>query len=186
MKIALDVDSVLADVIVTWLDVYREFSGHSLMKTEVNTWNFWRNLDLTRKQFEDIFTESWCRWEQIPPTENNLAGTVKHLRQLHTVDIVTGRTLNTVPDVKKWLSWQNIAYEQFVRVPAYTLKSNLEYDVFIDDSPYNVMGAAFKNRYSILYDQPWNQDVEPHPSIFRVKNLLEALEIVEKLVPQES
>src|SRR3989304_8541314 len=92
MKIALDVDSVLADVIVTWLDVYREFSGRSLKKAEVNTWNFWKTLGLTRKQFEDIFTEAWVRWERIPPTENNLAGTVKRLRRLHTVDIVTGRT----------------------------------------------------------------------------------------------
>ncbi len=185
MKIALDVDSVLADVIVTWLDVYREFSGRSLKKAEVNTWNFWKTLGLTRKQFEDIFTEAWVRWERIPPTENNLAGTVKRLRRLHTVDIVTGRTLNTVPDVKKWLSWQNIDYEQFVRVPTYTLKSSLEYDIFIDDSPLNIVGAADKNRHSILYDQPWNQDMEPHPVIYRVKSLVEAADIVEKLTPQK-
>ncbi|MFQ6134347.1 MAG: hypothetical protein ACE5KU_00840 [Nitrososphaerales archaeon] len=181
LKIALDVDSVLADVIITWLKVYQKLYGGRLKKADVNTWDFWKKLNLSRRQFGDIFTETWNRWEQIPPTEEDLAEKVIKLRALGTVDIVTGRSIETVPHVKEWLNRHNIEYEKFVRVPTNSFKGDLEYDVFIDDSPHNVIGAAGKNRYSLLYDQPWNQDVAAHPNIFRVKNLSEAIEVIKRL-----
>lgn len=181
MKIALDVDSVLADVIVTWLKVYERLYGRRLKKSDVNTWDFWKKLRLNRRQFEEIFTKTWNRWEEIPPTEEDIAERVKELGELGRVDIVTGRSRETIHHVKEWLKRHNIEHEKFVRVPPDSFKGDLEYDVFIDDSPHNVTGAAGNDRYSILYDQPWNQDVKPHPNIFRVKNLLEAIQIVKKL-----
>lgn len=181
MKIALDVDSVLADVIIIWIQVYRELYGRSLKKSDADTWDFWKNLKMTLKQFESIFTETWNRWREIPPTEEDLAQKVQNLRRSGRVDIVTGRSSETVPNVKRWLKHQKIEYETFVRVPSNSFKGDLPYDVFIDDSPHNIAGAAGNNRYSILYDQPWNQDVEPHPNIFRVENLGEAIQIIKKI-----
>jgi 5'(3')-deoxyribonucleotidase len=181
LKIALDVDSVLADVIVTWLKVYQQLHSKHLKKADVNTWDFWKRLNLSRQQFEDIFTEAWNKWEQIPPTEEDLAGKVEKLRALGIVDIVTGRSRETIPYVKEWLNQHNIGYEKFVRVPLNSFKGHLAYEVFIDDSPHNVIDAAGKNRYSILYDQPWNQDVSLHPNIFRVRNLSEAVQVIKSL-----
>lgn len=185
MKIALDVDSVLADVIVTWIQVYQRLYDGVLRKSDVNTWDFWKRLNLSRKQFDDIFTESWREWERIPPTEEDLAAKVKKLQEMCRVDIVTGRSRETILYVKQWLKQHSIEYEKFVRVPSNSFKGDLDYDIFIDDSPHNVVGAAGKNRYSILYDQPWNQYVTPHPNIFRVKNLEEAIQVIKNLEVKE-
>jgi 5'(3')-deoxyribonucleotidase len=181
-KIALDVDSVLADVIVVWLDIFGDLYGQYLTKHEVNTWDFWKGLNLTYDQFSYIFTKTWSQWKRIPPTENGLAEKVRELQTIGEVDIVTGRSLETVPNVKKWLEHEGIGYTEFVLVPPRSLKSELEYNVFIDDSPYNVVGAATSNRYSILYDQPWNQDVKHHPNIFRANDLSTSISIIRSLV----
>ena len=181
LNIALDVDSVLADVIVIWLEVYQEMHSEHIEKKAVDKWDFWKKLNLSRRQFYAIFTEAWNRWEQIPPTEGDLAEKVTNLRALGTVSIVTGRSKETIPNVKKWLNRQMIQYEKFVRVPTQTLKGDLPYNVFIDDSPHNIIDAARKNRFAILYDQPWNQDTTKHPNIFRIQNLSEAIQVIKSL-----
>jgi len=181
LKISLDVDSVLADVMVVWLEIYNWLYGKSLRKTDVTSWDFWVNLGIGRHEFEDIFTQTWVEWERIPPTESGLSEKVDALRSLGCVDIVTGRSLETLPYIKKWLDAQNIRYDGFVRVPSSTFKGELEYDVFIDDSPHNALSAADNGRCSILYDQPWNRDVARHPNIHRVEGLGEAIEVVKRL-----
>lgn len=181
LKIALDVDSVLADVIIPWNKNYTQQYGKILNKSDIITWDFWKKLELNNKQFNEIFTITWNHWRDIPPTEKNLNDKIKKLNEFGIVDIVTGRSIKTVSNVKKWLDWQNIIYEKFIRVPSHSLKGNLPYDVFIDDSPYNVINAVEYNKYSILYNQPWNQQVKLNEKIFRVNNLNEAIKIIEIL-----
>jgi len=181
MKIALDVDSVLADVIISWNKNYNKQYNKILNKSEINSWDFWKKLELNSKQFNEIFTLTWNQWKDIPPTEKNLSDKVKRLNEFGIVDIVTGRSLNTVLNVKKWLDWQNIKYTNFIRVSSNSLKGNLPYDIFIDDSPYNVVNAVEFDKYSILYNQPWNQQVKLNEKIFRVNNLNEAIEIIKIL-----
>jgi hypothetical protein len=55
------------------------------------------------------------------------------------------------------------------------MKADLDYDVFIDDSPLNAEQFLKNNKKVILYSQPWNQHV-PENKIHRVSNLLEAIE----------
>ena len=181
LKIALDVDSVLADVIIPWNKNYKKLYGKILTKSDINTWDFWKKLELNNKQFNEIFTITWNQWRDIPPTEQNLCDKVNKLNEFGVVDIVTGRSIETISNVKKWLEWQKIIYNKFIRVPSQSLKGNLPYDIFIDDSPHNVINALEHNKYSILYNQPWNQQVKLDKKIFRVNNLHEAIKIIKIL-----
>ena len=61
------------------------------------------------------------------------------------------------------------------------LKGNLPYDVFIDDSPYNIIDAAKRNKFSLIYDQPWNQGININQNIFRVNDITEAIQIIKDL-----
>ena len=56
MKIALDVDGVLADVIVSWLN-YSNSIRPNISKNQVTDWEFWKKFDIDPNQsilIEDI------------------------------------------------------------------------------------------------------------------------------------
>ena len=181
MKISLDVDSVLANVMVVWNIIYNKEYDKKLKKEDINAWDFWKKLNLSRKEFNDIFTKTWNQWNTIPPTEENLGSKVKELSNLGTVDIVTGRSKETISQVKEWLKKENIVYNKFIRVSPYALKGNLPYDVFIDDSPYNIIDATKRNKFSLIYNQPWNQGINTNQNIFRVNDITEAIQIIKDL-----
>ncbi len=55
------------------------------------------------------------------------------------------------------------------------MKADLDYDVFIDDSPLNAVKFLENNKKVILYSQPWNLHIINH-KLYRITNLSEAIE----------
>jgi uncharacterized HAD superfamily protein len=55
------------------------------------------------------------------------------------------------------------------------MKADLDYDVFIDDSPLNALRILQRNKKVILYSQPWNKHISEN-QIHRISNLSEAVE----------
>lgn len=58
------------------------------------------------------------------------------------------------------------------------MKSDLDYDVFIDDSPLNALKIFQEKKKIILYSQPWNQHIS-EDKISRVSNLSEAIKQID-------
>jgi len=56
------------------------------------------------------------------------------------------------------------------------MKADLDYDVFIDDSPLNAIKFLKNNKNVFLYTQPWNQHIK-NKNIKRISKL----SVVEKL-----
>ncbi|CAD6516998.1 conserved hypothetical protein [metagenome] len=138
MKIALDVDGVLADVIESWL-IYNNKIRSNISKDDITNWDFWKKFKINRFDFYEELTFCWKDWNSIPPTENNLSIATQNLSNLGQVDIVTARELSTDSFVKSWLKLHDISYQNYVSVIDGPMKANLDYDVFIDDSPLNAM-----------------------------------------------
>ena len=101
MKIALDVDGVLADVIVSWLNYSNSIRPH-ISKNQVTDWEFWKKFDIDPFDFYSELSYCWKNWESLPPTEQNLSSTTKNLSTLGQVDIVTARERSTDSFVKNW------------------------------------------------------------------------------------
>ncbi|MBT6807292.1 MAG: hypothetical protein HOA48_03005, partial [Nitrosopumilus sp.] len=76
--------------------------------------------------------------------------------------------------VKSWLKHHNIVYDNYVSVIDGPMKADLDYDVFIDDSPLNALKFLENNKKVILYSQPWNQHIS-NPNLHRILNLVEAI-----------
>jgi len=55
------------------------------------------------------------------------------------------------------------------------MKANLDYDIFIDDSPLNARNILQHNKKIILYSQPWNKHILEN-NIHRISNLSDAIE----------
>ena len=155
MKIALDVDGVLADVIESWLS-YNNKIRPTISKSQISEWDFWKNHDINKFDFYNELSICWKTWENIPPTENDIASATVQLSKMGTVDIVTARDDSTHNDVKNWLRHHKINFKNYVGVVEGVEKSKLDYDVFIDDSPLNAQSMLEKGKSVILYSQPWN------------------------------
>ncbi len=184
MKIAVDVDGVLADVIVTWLDIYNAEHHKSVTKDQVNHWDFFGSLGIDRVEFDRIFELAWKNWRDIPPCETMLSQKVRDLSKLGKVSIVTARSTSSIPSVKAWLSDKKISYNDMIVVDYGPLKSALEFDVFIDDSPLNAKNIAESGKLILLFDQPWNRDISGE-GIIRISGFPEAIATITHLLQKE-
>ena len=174
MKIALDVDGVLADVIQSWLN-YSNSIRNEILKHEITDWDFWKKHQINRYDFYAELNSCWKNWKSIPTTEDNLSLVTQNLSEIGQVDIVTARERSTDSFVKNWLEYYDVSYDNYVSVIDGPMKADLDYDVFIDDSPLNALKIIQQKKKMILYSQPWNQHISDK-QICRVSNLLEAVD----------
>ncbi len=170
LRIAVDLDGVLAETMTAWCEKANEELGTRLKLDDIDSWASWMKLGVTKDQFYRLLDSAWDDWENIPPTEAGLARKVAKLRPLGTVDIVTGRSRRTVDSARSWLEEHSIPFERFVRVSRVRDKVYLDYDVYIDDAP-DLMPLISRNpvKHGILYERPWNKDMHDMPRIFKVE-----------------
>jgi len=173
LNIALDVDGVLADVIESWL-IFNKKIRPNISKEDITSWDFWKKFKINRFDFYAELTSCWKNWNSIPPTENNLSLITQKISNYGKVDIVTAREFSTDSFVKNWLSFHKITYENYVSVIDGPMKADLDYDVFIDDSPINAIKVSKNKKIVLLYSQPWNQHISG-PNIQRISRLSEAI-----------
>lgn len=176
MKIALDVDGVLADVIQSWLN-YNNSIRQEILRQEISDWDFWKKFKINRYDFYAELSSCWKNWMSVPPTETNLSLTTKNLSKIGQVDIVTARERSTDSFVKNWLNHYDISYDNYVSVIDGPMKADLDYDIFIDDSPLNAIKFLENNKKVILYSQPWNKHISNN-QLFRISKLSESIKII--------
>ena len=181
-KIGLDVDGVLADVIHTWLD-YNNKIRKSISKEEISEWDFWQKYQINKYDFYKELSLCWQMWHKIPSTEANLSTTISALSNIGEVDIVTAREESTHTYVKSWLSYQKIAYKNYVGVLEGLEKTKLDYDIFIDDSPINAKSMLDAGKPVILYTQPWNLKFGDSRAK-RIFQLKDAIPIIKTLIQE--
>ena len=180
MKIALDVDGVLADIIFVWLDQYNKTHKKSITSDDIVQWDFWKELGFDKYRFYEELSNCWSRWIEVPPMEQGIAAAVEKLHSVGVVDIVTARDTASTKYVKKWLEHNKIKYNDYIAVMRGRDKADLDYDIFIDDSPHNVVMIASKGKNALLYDQPWNKSITD-TKIVRIKKLEEAVNVISDL-----
>jgi len=170
LRIAVDLDGVLADTIVSVCQILNSRRPKPLTVESFDRWRAWEIAGITQDEFFAALDESWFSWETLPPTEERLDTKVGSLGRFGTVDIVTGRSSATVSQANSWLKHQGISFDSFVRTDnSTTAKLDLEYDLYIDDSSELMALLASKLHGSgILYLQPWNRNALEMPRIFKV------------------
>jgi len=179
MKIALDVDGVLADVITSWLN-YNNSIRPKISKNDITDWDFWKKHQINQYDFYTELNSCWQNWTSIPTTEENLSSVIKNLLDIGQVDIVTARERSTDSFVKNWLNHHHICFDNYVCVIDGPMKADLDYDIFIDDSPLNALKFLENKKTIILYSQPWNQHISEN-KIHRISILSEAIEKIKSV-----
>ena len=169
MRIAVDLDGVLADTMVTFCAILNKRHSTRFTVDSFIQWNAWDIAQITKREFFQTLNEAWFDWENIPPVEENIGEKVRRIHKLGRMDIVTGRSLETVQSAKAWLEKMQVDYDEFVRTASTNEKAFLSYDVFIDDAP-DLMATISSSvtAYGILYTQPWNRNAPGMTRIFKV------------------
>jgi hypothetical protein len=132
-------------------------------------WRAWETANISKDEFFRTLDDAWNDWRTIPPTEEHLSEQIGRMLEFSKVDIVTGRSPETVASAKSWLRNQEIKFNGFVRTNSGQEKAELDYQIFIDDSPELMLELTSKPaRCGILYTQPWNKDMPTMQQILRV------------------
>jgi uncharacterized HAD superfamily protein len=183
MRIAVDLDGVLADTMVTVCQILNKRMGAQLTAESFVRWRAWEIAGITKDEFFRALDEAWFSWETIPPTEENLTATVGRLGDSGSVDIVTGRSHVTVSQANLWLKRYQIPFHSFIRTDnSTTAKLSLNYDLYIDDSAELMALLASRLHGSgILYLRPWNRSSAEMPRVFRVERWDQIPGVVEQI-----
>ena len=156
MKIAVDIDGVLADQVGAVLKEIEKEYGLKYSKSDVDRahWTFsgrelW--LEIRRLLADPEYTLS------IPVIEGSQKG-VKQLAD-HNVFVVTARRANAEAATKQWLNTHFPCLTEYYHARTGT-KHDVPSDILIDDLDINIVEfvKSHPNRRGILFEQPWSKN----------------------------
>lgn len=167
--IALDLDSVLADVMLIWIEEYNTIFHTDIKKKDITDWHIHKILPVNKNQISEIFISVWKnRWRDIPTTSNDIADVIDRLMQRgFRISIITKRERVTMPFVSHWLDLNKISFNEIVFIFDDISKNHFPFFLLVDDSPVNA-GEIMLPKRIIIFDQPWNRSLD---SFARITNL---------------
>jgi 5'(3')-deoxyribonucleotidase len=152
MKIAIDVDGVLADIhtaIFNYLKLPYKVE-------DIKKWDFFEDLGIEPKTFWNAYKKLWTEhYEDIPLIDEDSPIVIEKLMRRHIVDIVTCKPVETVGGAVRWLYFRKIPFNDFVFLRPSDDKLKIKkYNLFVDDNP-----KMARSRRVVIFDRPWNRNV---------------------------
>jgi len=158
MKIAVDVDGVLADHVPHILRRVKEHWGATFDKSEVKLWD--QPIPETETSIDaeiEAALDDPSYILTMPMVHLGLEGIKALLGFGHKIIIATSRPPDTDPYTLQWLCKKEIPYHGFLNTRK-SGKTGLEADILIDDRLENARDFALGRGYAILFSQPWNEE----------------------------
>jgi len=92
MKIAVDIDGVLLDLMVTFCEIFNQRYNTNYRKKDVISWEFFKDWNVSEKESYEIFYKIYENSSSVPFIDENAPVILKKLNNIHHVDIVSART----------------------------------------------------------------------------------------------
>lgn len=154
MKIAVDIDGVLADQVGAVLDRIENEYGQRYLKSDVNCahWRF-NGKDIWSEISKHLMEPEYVL--KLPVIDGSQAA-IKHLTR-HEVCVVTARRPETEKATKEWLGVHFPCLTEYYHARTGT-KHNIPSNVLIDDLDFNIVEfvKSHPNRRGILFWHPWS------------------------------
>lgn len=191
MKIAVDLDEILAEFLSSVIAFHNDAYNTNLKKTDFHSYKYWEvwggdRAEAIQKVYEFHQTPYF---QNIKPVAGAIEA-IKILKEKHELYVITSRQDEVSLATKKWLdqyfqdTFKEIYFtNHYSQTNANKKKSDfcdsLNVDVLIEDLPEYAQECLKPNRKIILFDYPWNINTVVS-GISRVKNWTEALEVIDK------
>ncbi len=193
LKVAVDIDGVLADLYGRFLYLINKDFGTSYTTESLEHWNVFDMLPILKelkakygqKTAESVgwryFDLAWLSPHKLKPRPDAIE-VMKKLaeRKDLQLDIVTARRVHSVPDIIKWIDLHGLPYHAIVILdtfnPNYPAdKARLDYDIYLDDSPSLARKmAGHPNKKQLIFDYPHNKS-EFTSNVIRVQGWQDVL-----------
>jgi len=191
LEIAVDVDGVLIDTMITFCNIYNDvYDGSEGFKRktveDVTSWQFNHEWGLPDEGLWNIFDLVSQQLLFVPIIDPLASKIMRKLRKKYIVDVVTAREEDD-RDVLVRKLWKHRIIEgvnydclHIVDRHDFTAKLSMNYNIYIDDSPNLVEEIKkHKDKLLLLYDQPWNQHCDcSSNNIIRVKSWREVWKVI--------
>ena len=157
--IGMDIDGVIVDIGTAMLPLLSEICSRRLEYQDLCAWDLGKVLNIDEKTMDRTwkrFLDSdWLRY--APPID----GAINGLSELgeHEIWLVTSRPVSTQDLTLSWLQDNKVHYDQIVfgrRGDKVSIGPS--FSVFVEDFLDETIRIAEAGVFTILFDQPWNQN----------------------------
>lgn len=192
MKIAVDIDEVVAE----YLDGYLKFleARHNivLQREDFFSYDFWEVIGYSKQTDIDRVDQYYKTkyFDEMQPSEDAVKS-LKKLVQKHQIYFITARPSEWKQKTEIWLSKYFKGMDYKVIYLALAHKKNHEgkgaicrahdINIIFEDRFDYAQDCAEKDIKVILFDKPWNKDFKVEKNIYRVKNWPQALSVFKEL-----
>ena len=191
MRIGVDIDGVLADVISKILEWHNRVYGTNYRKEQIVNFQFERLWGGTHEQAKKKIFEEFYHSEEFDDTKplDGAVDVLKKLSKKHKLVAVTARPAEIKAKTKDWLDeyfpeifsevfynddWENVGvYGSKVEI---CQKNHIA--LIIEDSVENAQAFAEEGIPALLLDYPWNQSDALPENVTRVKNWDEIVKLI--------
>jgi len=193
MKIAIDIDGVLLDVITPIMEVYNKKNGTSLKFEDFKNYDFHKTWGGTFQESVDFVNEflEMAEYANLNPFPDSVK-CVTELSKNHELIIITNR-----PEAVKIITEKQIhshfpncfelihftnQYDKSTEHKGFTkgeILSKLNADVIVEDCLEHILDLP-KNVKGILLDRPWNQGDLPE-NVTRANSWEEVLGMINNI-----
>lgn len=176
LHVAVDLDDVVLDFFQGVIDaMYREFDVY-ILKEDITTWD---DNQVKLFPWKDYGYKSWWDWMQkrewLWANFDAVPGAVGGISALrgagHHVELLTAKPEWAEHNVWKWLGLWRLPVTSVRIVGVNDTKHAVsDADILVDDKPSNIQGWVDSDdtRLGVLFDQPWNRDMEIGERMVRV------------------
>lgn len=186
MKIAIDVDDVLAASLIDFIDFYNRKYDGDLSFEKMEGFTLHESIGIDREEEEKVLKEHAMERPpvSIPPLEG-AAHAIERMKLKHDIMIVTSRAREMEAETKEWLRrhFGEIKDVFFTREslvgPEHTTKAEIciekGADVMIEDHPVFARECADAGIKVLLFDYPYNRHLKDDTVLRRVHGWYDVL-----------
>lgn len=185
MKIAVDIDEVIASFLEGFLKVYNKKYNTDTSVDEMSSYKFWECLPITEEETNSICDEFYAseHFESVGLVKMAVES-IKKLSANHEIIFVTSRPVSVKGKTENFIKkhFPNIPVKIFFSSDYYggeLTKSQIcddqGVDFLVEDNKYYAFDCAKNGTCVFLLDKPWNKNHEEHTNLVKVNNWDEIL-----------
>ncbi len=177
-RVAVDIDFTIADVSRPMLEMHNAINATNYKREDVTDWD-WASVNMTLDQFYDFYVKAWVdRYHSIGLIVDPRL--LREAERYYSLDLVTSRaghpmSEKTIDPLKKWLRHHGLSDIKLVISKLNEEKSELDYDIYIDDSPNLARKISEDKRKMMFVVDAHNRSIRGTENVIKVRDVNEAL-----------
>jgi len=182
MKIAIDLDGVVVNLVGQMLPKLSELAGRRVSPVDIVEFDIGAALELNRRQMEELW--AWLRqtdsYRRARPVEGAL-GAILRLKQLagRSILFVTCRPEELRPETTDWLQSHGLAeFPLMFRPEGPKVLASDQAAMLIEDDPRDIHALSRLVERLILLERPWNRSARLPANCLRVPRWRDVVDAV--------